>query len=1562
MDLCNLGIWNFEDALVGTDINDKKLGLRSARVRNTGSITMQFDKSDGIGLLSVRHARYGNDGISTWRIEVSDNGGATFNAWVSPVITSSSLSLVNQNFSINISGNIRIRLKKLSGGANRINFDEISFSNFTPSNIITTNAISGTPFCIGAGAGQTLSVQFSATGTYNPGNIFTAQLSDENGSFAIPRDIGFLNSTNSFGNIASTIPSVVTSGSGYRIRVISSDPALPAANIFPNNSNLTIIQNAPDVSLFNGNVVSGNTVQLNWSLPSGCFDEIVIIGRESSPINVTLSGDGSSYTSNSVFGTAGSGTNLPTGHFAVFKAITGTSVNISGLTSGSNYYFKIFLRRGLLWSDGVVISIQPNNQTTGDFRSVANGSWTSPLVWERFNGTIWQPCSSLPAPNQWPGQDKAAGNAGTSNVTIRSGHTITIPSSLANNAIRDLNVNLGAKLFTNSTVINGNRYLTIYGNIRCSGEIGNGSATYDNISFNIEGNPTTISGTGIFNACRVRKNFNTNATSHLIIAMNLGLRFAAGIGNSSGTQLYNNASGTTFNVTINENTIVNLNKDVGLSGNIAIDGVDGEGSGERGGTFIINGILNIPGTLFMLTNNAFQAVEYIIGTSGIVNCVSVCTGNTSTVGNGSNTGSAILRILEGGKLNMTDNKPFNLRSNTVSPYQYVSGLGLNNNVFDFRPGSTIQYSSETGEQPIITSFNYPNLLLTGGAIKSISGILTISGNLTMEFPSVLKTNNNAIHLRGDWRNYNQSGFDEGNGQVLFNGNITQNMVCPGGESFFNLNIINSSPGGLTLRDNITVAHKLDLSNLGRLTFGSSPHTCRLLDMANLSNSLIGFGSAFIDMTGAEHVLFIGCENPGYIGNFDGGTLSLVNYNRSEVIAPSGNQNIISGISYSNLSLSGSGQKTILDNTAVNQSMFIEGSNTSLECYIPNKSLQIGGNLSLTGGGTMGTSCLDNLEILTIGITNQIIDGQNNPIYCSQLSSAKSSGSLSIQGPLGRTNLHIKNDLSINYTNSALFSDNGNNVHVGDDVELGSLLSSATNYSLSGTLILNALGFNNDLHISGFNGLGFCRATLNNVNVSTGNQNPGQTELDIYPLTGAEILNIRGNLTINQGSYGAILNSNNNIIKLGGNWTSYNQSAFIEGQGTVEFIGNTQQSITCIGGERFYNMKIDNFNPIGVILNNGDLEIVHTIDFTNGKLDLNTNDLILGTPSQDAQILGGNANSYAILWYGLPNGWMRQRVNNNQGVYRFPVGDAIEYSPFEIEFSSALLNEAIIHMGMVTDAHPALGSAGDFITKYWLVEPSGIVNPVYAVRYQYADADINGTESSLIPAKYNPMGWQMPAGFGAQAEIGSGTINSLTNQISWSGLNTFSEFTALGGGSPLPIELLDFSASPKPDHVALSWTTASETNNAWFEVQRSINLEDWEMVCRQPGAGNSNTVLQYADKDLKPLMGIAYYRLKQSDFDGTTSLSKPVAVRYTSNDELWAVSTFIPQGQTAEIVLSRPVENLKMEIFDAAGRIVQTAVFDSKTTHIHLNTNELSRGLYSIRLHNAEKVELLKMFR
>ncbi|MES2733536.1 MAG: hydrolase [Bacteroidota bacterium] len=116
-------LWNLYDALIGNLSGDKKAGAWSARIRNTGKITMLFDVTMGISTVTIKHATYGTDAASQWGLWYSTNGGSSWTQSGANVTTTSTLQ--TSTFTINATNTVRLEIRKVSGSTNRINIDDI---------------------------------------------------------------------------------------------------------------------------------------------------------------------------------------------------------------------------------------------------------------------------------------------------------------------------------------------------------------------------------------------------------------------------------------------------------------------------------------------------------------------------------------------------------------------------------------------------------------------------------------------------------------------------------------------------------------------------------------------------------------------------------------------------------------------------------------------------------------------------------------------------------------------------------------------------------------------------------------------------------------------------------------------------------------------------------------------------------------------------------------------------------------------------------------------------------------------------------------------------------------------------------------------------------------------------------------------------------------------------------------------------------------------------------------------------------------------------------------------
>ncbi|ARS34874.1 T9SS type A sorting domain-containing protein [Pontibacter actiniarum] len=178
-------------------------------------------------------------------------------------------------------------------------------------------------------------------------------------------------------------------------------------------------------------------------------------------------------------------------------------------------------------------------------------------------------------------------------------------------------------------------------------------------------------------------------------------------------------------------------------------------------------------------------------------------------------------------------------------------------------------------------------------------------------------------------------------------------------------------------------------------------------------------------------------------------------------------------------------------------------------------------------------------------------------------------------------------------------------------------------------------------------------------------------------------------------------------------------------------------------------------------------------------------------------------------------------------------------------------------------------------------------------------------------------------------------------------------------TPLPVEFVEVNAKAKGKQAELSWATASETNNAYFAIERSHNGVHFEEIARVKGAGNSMRLLSYNFTDNAPLAGTAYYRIKQVDTDGSSETSKVMAITTEAAmaTEMQVYPTLV-QGQAVNLKLNGATTGqAELSILSFGGNVVRTKTIDvaeaAAGTQV-LENGELSKGAYIVMLtHNGE---------
>ena len=174
---------------------------------------------------------------------------------------------------------------------------------------------------------------------------------------------------------------------------------------------------------------------------------------------------------------------------------------------------------------------------------------------------------------------------------------------------------------------------------------------------------------------------------------------------------------------------------------------------------------------------------------------------------------------------------------------------------------------------------------------------------------------------------------------------------------------------------------------------------------------------------------------------------------------------------------------------------------------------------------------------------------------------------------------------------------------------------------------------------------------------------------------------------------------------------------------------------------------------------------------------------------------------------------------------------------------------------------------------------------------------------------------------------------------------------LSGALPLPIELLSFTAKNFDDFNLVEWVTKTETNNNYFTLERSADGNEFEFLGNIQGAGNSVSSINYSFKDLHPLDGTNYYRLKQTDFNGEFKYSNVIAVQAKS-DNVLQVKSLRPNPAKELIYLdiySQENISIQVVIHDVMGNTVDSknVMLTEGMNTIQNNLNDYKSGFYFV---------------
>jgi hypothetical protein len=305
------------------------------------------------------------------------------------------------------------------------------------------------------------------------------------------------------------------------------------------------------------------------------------------------------------------------------------------------------------------------------------------------------------------------------------------------------------------------------------------------------------------------------------------------------------------------------------------------------------------------------------------------------------------------------------------------------------------------------------------------------------------------------------------------------------------------------------------------------------------------------------------------------------------------------------------------------------------------------------------------------------------------------------------------------------------------------------------------------------------------------------------ITNASTLNSSQNFVLSSG--GTLDNQGTLILKK--DLINGNASANSLGSGAIVFSGSTNQNIT--GQNIIQDMTVNNAAGVTV---GGATRVNGVFTLTSGLVSLGGNNLVLG---QLATVAGTPSASAMVVATGA--GELRKEYAS-AGTFTYPVGDATgtaEYSPVTLAFNSGTFG-ANNYAGVNLVNAQYAGTSTSYITRYWNVTQSAITGFSCNSTFQYANADVVGTESDIFCTKVNP------APFTAY-----NTANTGSNTIDAHGLASFGTFTGNLGDAAVPPairSLQDKTISTGPECADATQTMLIAGNGTSYHVTSTGNVK------------------------------------------------------------------------------------------------------------------------------------------
>ena len=731
-----------------------------------------------------------------------------------------------------------------------------------------------------------------------------------------------------------------------------------------------------------------------------------------------------------------------------------------------------------------------------------------------------------------------------------------------------------------------------------------------------------------------------------------------------------------------------------------------------------------------------------------------------------------------------------------------------------------------------------------------------------------------------------------------------------------------------------------------------------------TNGSITFSAAgFLKLSGSTITSFGTFTRSTGTVEYDGGDQSVIALSTS------------SNSSYNNLIINGTGTKTLAGTSKIYGDLTL----TASDFDINGKTIYLKENMNRTSGNLISGSA-----------ANITIDNSGSHNICAfsdddiTIKTTSTGGSVTTTGDISCKSIDLT-------SGSKTFLIDGETVNLDEDLVVtagtfqmtSGVLNINSNSSTSAVVEGGTLDLDGGTLTVGNSTSGDISLTSGSIDISGGTLNIAD-ELDVSNGTVTQsggTINIKSYVGSGNGSSSAKFEMDAGTLNLTGG------TLILNGQTTTSASSNPAMkiasgvSVTSTSSHTTLiqsNNTTSNDEDIYLDLNGNDLGAL-TVNLTGHEVIINSNVTLNGNLTFTSCDISTNAYTLTLSSSSTVSGaddskhlnGTCAKTTSSTSAFTFPVGDGTRYRPIILTPAASNSNTYSVEYNHSphSDVSIAGGSTINHISPqyHWDINrTSGSDNATISVAWTssstYGTENWNHDISTMLWAYFDGSDWNS-IGSTASGSSVSGSLTTSSVNSNW-GNENFTLAATNATFPPLPVDIISFNGQCDNNFPQIEFVVASQINNEFFTIERSVNLIDWEEVGYIAGGGTTNEIITYNWSEEALLNGTKYYRLSLTDINDDVKYSNPIAIECENEIDFHLYPN--PAFNFINIAFNFDYfqnEETNLNIRTLTGKIIKSVpVSLSKGyNNMEIDLKDLPKGIYLLTINSFQTFRLEKRF-